>query len=141
MKRTQKEYSVIKIFVSFAKAGMLSFAFACAGIAVYAQTATVTKNYVAYNGSSNAYCQLTPAQASGNDKSYVTSGITPVNSADPWVNSALIEFAQQKQNTSGVKQITYPNDCLALCANVTCSNPARLVEALTDQVLPIKYIR
>lgn len=143
MKRTQKEYSVIKMFVSFAKAGMLSFAFACAGIAVYAQTATVTKNYVAYNGSSSAYCQLTPAQASGNDKSYVTSGITPVNSADPWVNSALIEFAQQKQNTSGVKQTTYPNDCLALCANVTCSNPVRLVEgsdggSSTNKIYPVK---
>lgn len=50
---------------------------------------------------------------------------------DPWHNSALIEFDQPYTTTitsTGTANF-YPNHCLQLCAEVTCVNPSRKVEA------------
>ena len=55
-------------------------------------------------------------------------------SFDPWVNSALIEFDEPfassftVSGTGTVYGNPYPNHCLTLCAEVTCSNPVRLIE-------------
>ena len=105
--------------------------------ALFAQTATVTQNFVAYPisgtqsaGESFADCQIstTTAERTGNNVSFYTTPIAPVSSSDPWVNSALIEYSQQKTNAAGTKLRTYPNNCLSLCADITCSNPVRQVE-------------
>ncbi len=108
--------------------------------ALFAQTATVTQNFVAYPitipatpaaGESFGDCQITPNTAgiTGNDVSYYTTQIAPVNSTDPWVNSALIEYSQITSGNRGtVNTYTYPNNCLSLCAHVTCNNPTRQVE-------------
>lgn len=52
------------------------------------------------------------------------------NNADPWHNSALIEFDQPYPlSLTGDATNYYPNHCLRLCATVTCANPSRKVEA------------
>lgn len=122
MKNTQKEYSIVKAFIMFAKAGILTFAFVCAGVSAFAQTATVTKNFVAYSPSDNT-CRIDTTTALGANVSFYSTPIAPVSSSDPWVNSALIEYGQPKKSSDA-----YPNSCLALCAEITCSNPTRLVE-------------
>ena len=124
----------------FAKAAMFAFALFYGALFANAQTAMVTQNLVVYQPSSDkddAHCQITDLDAAfntpANNRSYSTATIQPVNSTDPWVNSALIEYSQI---TSGDRNTgnnyTYPNNCLSLCAEVTCSNPARLVEGSDD---------
>ena len=63
------------------------------------------------------------------DRSFVTTPVSGANvtSSDPWVNSALIEFDNVFPDSSTVNP-KYPNHCLTLCAEVTCSNPVRQVE-------------
>ena len=119
--------------------------------ALFAQTATVTQNFVAYPisgtqsaGESFADCQIstTTAERTGNNVSFYTTPIAPVSSSDPWVNSALIEYSQQKTNADGTKLRTYPNNCLSLCADITCSNPVRQVEGSdgdnNTKIYPVK---
>ena len=119
--------------------------------ALFAQTATVTQNFVAYPisgtqsaGESFADCQIstTTAERTGNNVSFYTTPIAPVSSSDPWVNSALIEYSQQKTNAAGTKLRTYPNNCLSLCADITCSNPVRQVEGSdgdnNTKIYPVK---
>ena len=137
MKNKQKEYSLIRSFAVFAKVGCLAFVLAVAGVFASAQTATVTENIVVYQPSSTVtsatYCQVTdPKTVMGNsaiNRSYYTSSIQPVSSSDPWVNSALIEYSQiTSGNRNTGNTYTYPNNCLSLCAHVTCNNPTRQVE-------------
>ena len=155
MKNKQKEYSLIRSFAFFAKAGCLAFVLAVAGVFASAQTATVTENIVVYQPTStlaNAYCQISDpktAMANANiNRSYVKTGIGPVNSTDPWVNSALIEYSQAAvggRNVTGAMSGTYnyPNSCLSLCAHITCNNPTRQVEGSSGssdvtKIYPVK---
>ncbi len=127
MRKTLKFITII--------AGLLIF-----GSELMAQTAMVTQNLVVYQPSSDkddAHCQITDLDAAfntpANNRSYSTATIQPVNSSDPWVNSALIEYSQITMgNRETGYNYTYPNSCLSLCAEVTCSNPARLVEGSDD---------
>ena len=123
MRKTLKFITII--------AGLLIF-----GSELMAQTAMVTQNLVVYQPSTrteDAHCQITDLDEafsnSDYNRSYYTNPIKPVNSSDPWVNSALIEYSQRTMgNRETGYNYTYPNSCLSLCAEVTCSNPARLVE-------------
>ncbi len=108
-------------------------------INLFAQTAMVTNNFVHYpstNVPNNYQCVIAPTDYPASttlpdNRSFLT---TPVNntyntnttSIDPWVNSALIEFDNVFPNDS--TEPLYPNHCLSLCAEVTCSNPVRKVE-------------
>ena len=155
MKNKQKEYSLIRSFAVFAKAGCLAFVLAVAGVFASAQTATVTENIVVYQPTStlsSAYCQISDpktAMANANiNRSYVKTGIAPVNSTDPWVNSALIEYSQAAvgdRNVTGTMagSYNYPNSCLSLCAHITCNNPTRQVEGSSGssdvtKIYPVK---
>ena len=101
---------------------------------LFAQTAMVTNNYVYYPDSAdkNYQCRTLPKDINMlYDRSFyttATAGNTNVQSVDPWVNSALIEFDKvfPDENTSNPP---YPNHCLTLCSEVTCSNPVRKVES------------
>ena len=135
-----------KIFNSCFKAGGVLFCvFVAAIFAVFgtsiaqAQTAMVTKvstNFI--EGSTtflNEYYMCGDTDPSNLvDVSYMTHNAGYANDNltawDPWNNSALIEFDQYI--TSGVKtKHYYPNNCLRLCATVTCANPARKTEGST----------
>ena len=124
----------------FAKAVMFAFALVYVAVFASAQTATVTQNLVVYQPTSteaNAHCQITDPDTAfannTNNRSYSTGTIRPVNSTDPWVNSALIEYSKITAGNRGTAYTyTYPNNCLSLCAEVTCSNPPRLVEGSDD---------
>ena len=124
----------------FAKAVMFAFALVYVAVFASAQTATVTQNLVVYQPTSteaNAHCQITDPDTAfannTNNRSYVTGKIAPLNSTDPWVNSALIEYSKITPGARGTgNTYTYPNNCLSLCAEVTCSNPPRLVEGSDD---------
>ena len=110
------------------------------GANLMAQTATITQNFVAYpintnniagvTGESFGDCQISVerAEMTQNNVSYYKTPISPVNSTDPWVNSALIEYSQQKVDNGGNKIVSYPNNCLSFCSDITCSNPTRMVE-------------
>ena len=141
MNNTKRINISSRILSVLAKAA--AFAFVLFYFAVYAgaQTAMITKNLVLYKPTNTitaeTHCQLSPSDVfststSAYDRSYVTSPILPVNSSDPWVNSALIEYSQIASGTRGTtSNYTYPNNCLALCAEVTCSNPTRMIEGST----------
>ena len=112
--------------------------FAVFGITnLFAQTAMVTNNFVYYPNAvsdANYQCIVNPPFPSStlypDNRSFSTEPVTNgvVQSYDPWVNSALIEF-DNVFITPGQKLPYYPNHCLTLCAEVTCSNPVRLVES------------
>ena len=101
---------------------------------LFAQTAMVTNNFVYYPDSAdkNYQCRTLPKDINMlYDRSFYTTATaynTNVQSVDPWVNSALIEFDKvfPDEKTSNPP---YPNHCLTLCAEVTCSNPVRKVES------------
>ena len=117
------------------------FCFVFFGITnLFAQTAMVTNNFVYYPESpvSNNYqCVIAPANYPSStdypgNRSFLTTNVnngipTSPNSVDPWVNSALIEF--DNVFPDAVTEPLYPNHCLTLCAEVTCSNPVRLIES------------
>ena len=120
--------------------GLLSFG----GINLYAQTAMVTNNYVYYpNGFDQsqattdlsnfqctppeyyAYYPDFPPPNTQSNRSFSTYTLNGSN--DPWHNSALIEF-DNVFIRPGDQYPYYPNHCLTLCAEVTCTNPARKIE-------------
>ena len=117
-----------------------------------AQTAMVTNNFVWYFPHSNTLfppdnyqCSLAeiknkfgddfmPSSGDTGDRSFVTTNTWNYNvsSNDPWHNSALIEFdnvTPYLYSISVDEHPYYPNHCLTLCAEVTCSNPVRLIES------------
>ncbi|MDR1123265.1 MAG: hypothetical protein LBL61_01360, partial [Elusimicrobiota bacterium] len=66
---------------------------------------------------------------------YSTSVATDVSpssnmSTDPWLNAALMEYDQPTANYGTITSASYlyPNHCLTLCAEVSCSNPVRSVK-------------
>ena len=101
---------------------------------LFAQTAMVTNNYVYYPDSAdkNYQCRTLPKDINMlYDRSFyttATAGNTNVQSVDPWVNSGLIEFDKVFPDESTANP-PYPNHCLTLCSEVTCSNPVRKVES------------
>ena len=113
------------------------FAAVCA-VQAAAQTASVTKNFVAYPTTvpdNFFHCQTGPDATT-----YYPTGGMPVAAddrsfyiqGDPWKQSALIEFDQPHNWATGALPTTpgnlgYPNHCLTLCGQVTCSNPVRKV--------------
>lgn len=130
-------------FRAFPVLGVLCFIIFGA-VNLLAQTAMVTNNFVYYSTTTyaNYQCVLTTEQINsltsdslGNRSFlYKDSNANPpvVNgygsqSTDPWVNSGLIEFDQIYPNSSTINP-SYPNHCLSLCAEVTCTNPVRMVE-------------
>lgn len=134
-----------KIFNSCFKAGGVLF---CIFTAVFftvfgagvanAQTAMVTSvstNYpVDVNAEQNYQCDSDPRWASSVSflyNSYDSINYSRLNgNLDPWHNSALIEFDQPYTTTNSTGTANfYPNHCLQLCANVTCVNPARKIQA------------
>ncbi len=118
-------------------AKMLVFAFALLGLGVFAnaQTAMVTRNFVAYPvtpDTTNFQCDISTGTVKAdpaNDRSFIDEAISSANvqSLDPWVNSALIEYDQPFPDA--VSANLYPNHCLTLCADVTCVNPLRKATA------------
>ncbi len=119
---------------NFAKVYLAVFAFLCLGVLAQAQTAMVTENFVAYSVSptANYQCNPTtpPASADPDNRSFLDAAISltaTVQSADPWVNSGLIEY--DKPYPSDTVANEYPNHCLTFCGEVTCSNPVRKVQA------------
>ena len=140
--------------------GVLFCVFMAAFFAVFgassaqAQTAMVTEvsvNYpddsyvhsVAYNGTDERgyQCQLLPDSSLSDlkDVSFFIPDSSNAelrrldNNMDPWHNSALIEFDQPFfTNISSIGNGNYyPNQCLNLCAQVTCANPARKTDGST----------
>ena len=113
---------------------------------ICAQTAMVTNNFVYYTTETvtNYQC-IVPAKIASNlpsspntgNRSFVDNSSehpAPANgysqkSSDPWVNSALIEYDNVYPSTFTASR--YPNHCLTLCAEVSCSNPARRTEVST----------
>nr|MCR5505190.1 hypothetical protein [Elusimicrobiaceae bacterium] len=98
---------------------------------VFAQTAMVTNNFVYFDNSgndNNFQCIMNPFPSVDGtyNRSFWTTPLSFVNSSDPWVNSALIEFDNIDPSV-GITQ-HYPSHCLTLCSEVTCSNPVRQVE-------------
>ena len=125
--------------------GVLFCVFMAAVFAVFgassaqAQTAMVTKvstNFIDGGSTfSNSYfmCgQIDPVDLV--DVSYMTTNggysNANLNTYDPWHNSALIEFDQYVSSGDNDKHY-YPNNCLRLCATVTCANPARQTDGST----------
>jgi len=123
---------------------LLVLCFAVFGAAnVLAQTAMVTDNFVYYDidteedtqldQGANFQCRVEPAAtttpypSNPQNMSFVTDQIAPLNSKDPWINSALIEFDNIYPDDTTADP-PYPNHCLSLCSIVTCSNPVRKVE-------------
>ena len=102
-------------------------------VCLFAQTAMVTNNYVGYplSASANFQCTVSPSEyTSVLNRSFWTNSLPNAygqSSLDPWVNSALIEFDKVFPNEADTPG--YPNHCLTLCAEVTCSNPVRKVES------------
>lgn len=104
-----------------------------------AQTAMVTNAYVGYptdnvaNNYPNFQCDTDRSTATdvsflyGTDASNDYPANFNTNNLDPWHNSALIEFDQPYPDYASANK--YPNHCLQLCADVTCVNPSRKVEA------------
>ena len=112
------------------------FCFAVLGaVNAAAQTAMVTNNFVWYSSTTpetNYQClapDILPETSDSGNRSFVVSPIDDANvqSSDPWVNSALIEY-DQVTNSPGQLNPFYPNHCLTLCSEITCSNPVRQVE-------------
>ncbi len=131
-----------KIFNSCFKAGGVLFCiFAAVFFTVFgatfanAQTAmvtSVTTNYPIDTDTEINYQCIDVANDDYNVSfiySTQTAGVYNALNAnpDPWHNSALIEFDQPYPSAS--EQNKYPNHCLQLCAQVTCLNPARKMEA------------
>lgn len=140
-----KRYSyvgvVLALFIIFGTVNLL------------AQTAMVTNNFVWYMPEwrlppDNYQCTVAeirsivgdntfmPSSGDGGDRSFVTSATWNygTSSNDPWHSSALIEYDNvfpQIRNywSSTTPYAYYPNHCLTLCAEVTCSNPVRLIES------------
>ncbi len=118
---------------NFAKVYLAVFAFLCLGVLAQAQTAMVTENFVSYSTSPgvNYQCNpaVPPASASVDNRSFITADISGANvqSVDPWVNSALIEYDKPYPDDSSTN--SYPNHCLTFCGEVTCANPVRSVVA------------
>ena len=102
-------------------------------VCLFAQTAMVTNNYVGYPSvaTANFQCTVSPSEyTSVLNRSFWTNSLPNAygqSSLDPWVNSALIEFDKVFPNEADTPG--YPNHCLTLCAEVTCSNPVRKVES------------
>lgn len=136
-------FNRISFFRAFPILGVLCFIIFGA-INLFSQTAMVTNNFVYYpdtdNQEPNYQCTLDPSLYPdstwyGNRSFFLNqnrrlhNGYNQV-SEDPWVNSALIEFDQvfpyEDQPTT---PSPYPNHCLSLCAEVTCSNPVRKMES------------
>ncbi|MDR0735142.1 MAG: hypothetical protein LBG16_05630, partial [Elusimicrobiota bacterium] len=74
-----------------------------------------------------------PFSGTKHDRSFYNGAdVSPSNSSeDQWVKAALIEFDQPTANnnpTTGTNKYRYPNHCLTICGEVTCSNPVRQVQ-------------
>ncbi len=95
----------------------------CAPLA-QAQTVNTDSTGVYYptsgSGTDAAYCN-TVTGAAAQDRSFVTTPKPESNrtSDDPWVSSGLIEYDQPYPTPTSVG---YPNQCLGLCAEFSCSN-------------------
>ncbi len=139
-------FNRISFFRAFPILGVLCFIIFGA-INLFSQTAMVTNNFVYYPetiGITNYQCVLDtdkinnlaaddPGNRSFIDYYFtVSNGVwassPTVYSNDPWVNSALIEF-DNVFLPYGHSHPYYPNHCLSLCAEVTCSNPVRKMES------------
>jgi len=121
---------------NFFKVYLAVFAFISLSVLASAQTAMVTSNFVSYPAtapSANYQCvpgTTLPVAKDTSDRSFVSNPISGANvqSVDPWVNSALIEYDKPfPSDTVGTNP--YPNHCLMFCGEVTCANPVRKVTA------------
>ncbi len=133
-------FNRISFFRAFPILGVLCFIIFGA-VNLFSQTAMVTNNFVYYPGTqdqvANYQCKIDPSnypnsKSYGNRSFFLNPNHWFVNgynqaSEDPWVNSALIEFDKVYPDES--TPAPYPNHCLTLCAEVTCSNPVRLTES------------
>ncbi|MBO4707954.1 MAG: hypothetical protein J5594_05315 [Elusimicrobiaceae bacterium] len=133
-------FNRISFFRAFPILGVLCFII-FGTVNLLAQTAMVTNNFVYYPPTqdqvANYQCVLSPSSypnsnSYGNRSFFLNPNHWFVNgyneaSEDPWVNSALIEFDQVYPDET--TPAPYPNHCLTLCAEVTCSNPVRLIES------------
>ncbi|MBQ3934112.1 MAG: hypothetical protein II726_02860, partial [Elusimicrobiaceae bacterium] len=133
-------YNRISFFRAFPILGVLCFII-FGTVNLLAQTAMVTNNFVYYPGTqdqvANYQCITNPAaypssDSYGNRSFFLNPNHWLVNgynqaSEDPWVNSALIEF--DKVYPDEATPAPYPNHCLSLCAEVTCTNPVRKMES------------
>ena len=159
MQKQINKYSkafAVKIFLLVVAAAFLP-------VVVFAQTAMVTNNFVAYPNDSaqagNDYqCQV-GFKGSGPTTAYYacpthpewgycidTKGNPSSNSGHD-VSNGLISFSpgrdpwqwgaliefDQPRNPS-----TYPNHCLTLCAEVSCANPVRTVDGPQSATKPLK---
>ncbi|MDR0952776.1 MAG: hypothetical protein LBM71_01100 [Elusimicrobiota bacterium] len=140
--------SFIKSFngknISLIKVCVFAFAFLGLHIVAYAQTAMLTNNIVGYRDNSllsadvpfncdtanslDSWLSIDPDISRTFDKSHITAWFTDTNYVDPYKYSSLIETDQVAYRWGGHLS-TYPNHCLSLCAEITCTNPVRTVEA------------
>ncbi|MDR1123240.1 MAG: hypothetical protein LBL61_01225, partial [Elusimicrobiota bacterium] len=96
-------------------------------------------------GSTTAADKGMPYSGSVHDRSFYTSDdVSPYDdlpstrrgSKDPWIKAALIEYDQPTSNfhnstITSAAHYAYPNHCLTLCGEVSCSNPVRSVKMET----------
>ena len=87
---------------------------------------TISGRYCGWKAADNSNLGLSKdgkLKGSEHDRSFVSEGLTNANGstyADPWENSALIEYDQPYPSPD--TRNTYPNHCLGLCMTVYCAN-------------------
>lgn len=89
---------------------------------VFYQDSSADK-YCGWKGSALKGNAVSLQNNTNDNRSFVSKNITNANGstyADPWENSALIEYDQPYPAPD--KENTYPNHCLGLCMEVYCSN-------------------
>lgn len=87
---------------------------------------TISGRYCGWKAADNSNLGLSKdgkLKGSEHDRSFVSEDLTNANGstyADPWENSALIEYDQPYPSPD--TRNTYPNHCLGLCMTVYCAN-------------------
>lgn len=107
------------------KTSVFAFLFLTVAAPLAAQTVNTQSTGVYYptsgSGTAAVYCNSVDPTAAGQDRSFITTSNPESNRTDndPWVSSALIEYDQPYPTPTS---IGYPNHCLGLCAEFSCSN-------------------
>lgn len=94
-----------------------------AGVFYQNGATTTSQQYCGWSGEDLIDTQSSLQKNTADNRSFVSENLTNANGsdyADPWENSALIEYDQPYPGP-GVAN-NYPNQCLGLCMEVYCSN-------------------
>lgn len=94
-----------------------------AGVFYKDSAATTTEQYCGWKAGTDGLG--TDLKNSKHNRSFVSGSLTNANGstyADPWENSALIEYDQPYPSSSTTTPNKYPNHCLGLCMTVYCAN-------------------